>query len=105
MVDFRKPADNGHSGRSRPPGVVKFHPVPEEFLARLAAAETDEERDQLIRSFRDRFRFETGLTFETFLASSGLVVAVFWPQRSAMDKDQHPLTKETEHGGEELAGG
>jgi len=93
MVDSRKPADNGHSGRSRPPGVVKFHPVPEEFLARLAAAETDEERDQLIRSFRDRFRFETGLTLETFLASSGLVVAVFWPQRVGHGQGPAPIDK------------
>jgi len=66
MVDSRKPADNGHSGRSRPPGVVKLHPIPDEFVARFAAAETDEERDQLIRSFRDGLRFETGLTFEWF---------------------------------------
>ena len=95
MVDFRKPADNGHSGRSRPPGVVKFHPVPEEFLARLAAAETDEERDQLIRSFRDGLRFETGFpSLEAAMrASSDRVLAVFWPQRVGQGEGPAPIDK------------
>jgi hypothetical protein len=72
---------------------VKFHPIPKEFLARFAAAETDEERDQLFRSFRDGLRFETGLTFEASLASSGTVVVVFWPQRVGQGEGPAPIDK------------